>query len=99
MESSCCQLSRYRGRSVVRGQGAPLCRLPCYGRLTDDGMCLSPVRGRAVSMCADVSANSEGLLLYKKFLAEGLPIESHLPTHLLHDYFLVEIENKQDAMA
>ena len=40
---------------------------------------------------------------YKKFLGEGLPIESHLPTHLLHDYFLAEIavktiENKQDAM-
>ena len=40
---------------------------------------------------------------YKKFLSEGLPIESHLPTHLLHDYFLAEIavktiENKQDAM-
>ena len=40
---------------------------------------------------------------YKKFLAEGLPIESHLPTHLLPDYFLAEIavktiENKQDAM-
>jgi pre-mRNA-splicing helicase BRR2 len=38
----------------------------------------------------------------KKFLSEGLPIESHLPTHLLHDYFLAEnavktIENKQDA--
>jgi hypothetical protein len=32
-----------------------------------------------------------------------IPIESHLPTHLLHDYFLAEIavktiENKQDAM-
>ncbi len=40
---------------------------------------------------------------YKKFLAEGLPIESHLPTHMLPDYFLAEIavtiENKQDAMA
>ncbi|KAG8933497.1 DEIH-box ATPase [Tulasnella sp. 417] len=40
---------------------------------------------------------------YKKFLAEGLPIESHLPTHMLHDYFMAEIavktiENKQDAM-
>lgn len=40
---------------------------------------------------------------YKKFLSEGLPIESHLPTHMLHDYFLAEIavktiENKQDAM-
>ena len=40
---------------------------------------------------------------YKKFLSEGLPIESHLPTHSLHDYFLAEIavktiENKQDAM-
>ncbi|KAF9237747.1 putative RNA helicase [Melanogaster broomeanus] len=35
--------------------------------------------------------------------SRGLPIESHLPTHLLHDYFLAEIavktiENKQDAM-
>jgi pre-mRNA-splicing helicase BRR2 len=28
---------------------------------------------------------------YKKFLAEGLPIESHFPTHFLHDYFLAEI--------
>ncbi|EIW74460.1 Sec63-domain-containing protein [Coniophora puteana RWD-64-598 SS2] len=40
---------------------------------------------------------------YKKFLSEGLPIESHLSTHMLHDYFLAEIavktiENKQDAM-
>lgn len=40
---------------------------------------------------------------YKEFLAEGLPIESHLPTHLLRDYFLAEsavktIENEQDAM-
>jgi pre-mRNA-splicing helicase BRR2 len=40
---------------------------------------------------------------YNKFLGEGLPSESHLPTHLLHDYFLAEIavktiENKQGAM-
>ncbi|TFK21393.1 Sec63-domain-containing protein [Coprinopsis marcescibilis] len=40
---------------------------------------------------------------YKKFLGEGLPIEPHLPTYMLHDYFLAEvavktIENKQDAM-
>ncbi|KAH0831089.1 hypothetical protein J3R83DRAFT_13650 [Lanmaoa asiatica] len=41
---------------------------------------------------------------YKKFLSEGLLIgESHLPTHLLHDYFLAEIAvktiaNKQDPM-
>jgi replicative superfamily II helicase len=39
---------------------------------------------------------------YKQFSAEGLQIESHLPTHL-HDYFLAEIavktiENKQDGM-
>lgn len=39
---------------------------------------------------------------YKKFLNEGLPIESHL-VNVLHDYFLAEIsvktvENKQDAM-
>ena len=37
------------------------------------------------------------------FLAEGLPIKSHLLTHLLHNYFLATIavkmiENKQDAM-
>ncbi|KAI0311063.1 Sec63 Brl domain-containing protein, partial [Amylostereum chailletii] len=43
------------------------------------------------------------IALKKKFLAEGLPIESRLPAHLLHDYFLAEIavkmiENKQDAM-
>ena len=49
-------------------------------------------------MCTDVSTD-----FFKKFLAEGLPIESHLPTHLLHDYFLAEIavktiENKQEAM-
>ncbi|QRV91442.1 pre-mRNA-splicing helicase BRR2 [Ceratobasidium sp. AG-Ba] len=39
---------------------------------------------------------------YKKFLSEGLPIESHLTTNLIHDWFLAEIavktiENKQDA--
>jgi pre-mRNA-splicing helicase BRR2 len=31
---------------------------------------------------------------YKKFLNEGLPIELHLPTHILHDYFLGEIAVK-----
>jgi pre-mRNA-splicing helicase BRR2 len=40
---------------------------------------------------------------YKKFISESLPIESHLATHYMHDYFLAEtavktIENKQDAM-
>jgi pre-mRNA-splicing helicase BRR2 len=40
---------------------------------------------------------------YNKFLGEGLPSESHLLTHLLHDYFLAEIavktiESKQGAM-
>lgn len=40
---------------------------------------------------------------FKKFLGEGLPIESHLAINLIHDYFLSEIavktiENKQDAM-
>lgn len=40
---------------------------------------------------------------YKQSLAEGLPIELHLPVHLLHDYFLADVavrilENKQDAM-
>ena len=49
-------------------------------------------------MCTDVSTD-----FFKKFLVEGLLIESHLPTHLLHDYFLAEIavktiENKQEAM-
>ncbi|KAJ6623527.1 Sec63 Brl domain-containing protein [Mycena sp. CBHHK59/15] len=55
-------------------------------------------RSRCVLMCQQTRKE-----FYKKFLAEGLPIESHLPTHLLHDYFLAEIavktiENKQDAM-
>jgi len=55
-------------------------------------------RSRCVLMCQQTRKD-----FYKKFLAEGLPIESHLPTHLLHDYFLAEIavktiENKQDAM-
>ncbi|PBK68812.1 hypothetical protein ARMSODRAFT_194236 [Armillaria solidipes] len=41
--------------------------------------------------------------VYKKFFAEGLPIESHLLTQLLHYYFLAAItvrpiENKQDPM-
>ncbi|KAF5318824.1 hypothetical protein D9619_010989 [Psilocybe cf. subviscida] len=53
---------------------------------------------RCVLMCQQTRKD-----FYKKFLSEGLPIESHLPTHLLHDYFLAEIavktiENKQDAM-
>ena len=51
-------------------------------------------------MRVDVPARKE---FYKKFLGEGLLIELHLPTHLLHDYFLAEIavktiENKQDVM-
>ncbi|KAF9226154.1 Sec63-domain-containing protein [Gyrodon lividus] len=55
-------------------------------------------RSRCVLMCQQTRKD-----FYKKFLAEGLPIESHLSTHLLHDYFLAEIavktiENKQDAM-
>ena len=55
-------------------------------------------KSRAVLMCQQTRKD-----FYKKFLAEGLPIESHLPTHMLHDYFLAEIavktiENKQDAL-
>ncbi|KAJ7063405.1 putative RNA helicase [Mycena amicta] len=55
-------------------------------------------RSRCVLMCQQTRKE-----FYKKFLAEGLPIESHLSTHFLHDYFLAEIavktiENKQDAM-
>lgn len=36
---------------------------------------------------------------YKKFLS-GLPIEAHLPTHMLHEIAVKTIENlnKQDAM-
>jgi hypothetical protein len=54
--------------------------------------------GRCVLMCQQTRKE-----FYKKFLMEGLPIESHLPTHMLHDFFLAEvaeetIENKQDAM-
>ncbi len=53
---------------------------------------------RCVLICQQIRKG-----FYKKFLSEGLPIESHLPTHMLHDYFLAEIavktiENKQDAM-
>ena len=55
-------------------------------------------RSPCVLMCQQTRMD-----FYKKFLTEGLPIESHLPTHLLHDYFLADIpvktiENKQDAM-
>jgi pre-mRNA-splicing helicase BRR2 len=53
---------------------------------------------RCVLMCQQTRKD-----FYKKFLAEGLLIESHLSTHMLHDYFLAEIavktiENKQDEM-
>ncbi|KAF9504269.1 hypothetical protein BS47DRAFT_1355400 [Hydnum rufescens UP504] len=53
---------------------------------------------RCILMCQHTRKD-----FYKKFLSEGLPIESHLPTHMIHDYFLSEIavktiENKQDAM-
>ncbi|KAF8156619.1 Sec63 Brl domain-containing protein [Crassisporium funariophilum] len=59
---------------------------------------LEDENSRCVLMCQQTRKE-----FYKKFLSEGLPIESHLPTHLLHDYFLAEIavktiENKQDAM-
>lgn len=59
---------------------------------------LEDERSRCVLMCQQTRKD-----FYKKFLAEGLPIESHVPTHLLHDYFLAEIavktiESKQDAM-
>ncbi|KAF8761911.1 Sec63 protein [Rhizoctonia solani] len=52
---------------------------------------------RCVLMCQQTRKE-----FYKKFLSEGLPIESHLTTNLLHDWFLAEtavktIENKQDA--
>ncbi|KAH0839471.1 P-loop containing nucleoside triphosphate hydrolase protein [Lanmaoa asiatica] len=56
-------------------------------------------RSQCVLMCQQTCKD-----FYKKFLSEGLPIgESHLPTHLLHDYFLAEIAvktiaNKQDPM-
>ncbi|KAJ3757592.1 putative RNA helicase [Lentinula raphanica] len=52
---------------------------------------------RCVLMC-----QAEKKEFYKKFLREGLPIESHL-TAVLHDWFLAEVavktvESKQDAM-
>jgi pre-mRNA-splicing helicase BRR2 len=64
----------------------------CACRPTEDE------RSRCVLMCQLTWKD-----FYKKFLAEGLPVESCLPAHLLHDYFLAEIaaktiENKQDAM-
>ena len=53
---------------------------------------------RFVIMCQQTQKD-----FYKKFLSEGLLIKSHLPTHMLHDYFLAKItvkmiENKQDSM-
>ncbi|KAJ3514868.1 hypothetical protein NLJ89_g2119 [Agrocybe chaxingu] len=59
---------------------------------------LEDENSRCVLMCQQTRKD-----FYKKFLSEGLPIESHLATHMLHDYFLAEIavktiENKQDAM-
>ncbi|KAF5317291.1 hypothetical protein D9611_003658 [Ephemerocybe angulata] len=59
---------------------------------------LEDERSRCALMCQQMKMD-----FYKKFLANRLPIESHLPTHMLHDYFSVEIavkniENKQDAM-
>jgi pre-mRNA-splicing helicase BRR2 len=74
---------------------------PVMGVLQMMGRACRPTedeRSRCVLMCQQTRKD-----FYKKFLAEGLPIESHLPTHLLHDYFLAEIavktiENKQDAM-
>ena len=58
---------------------------------------LEDERSRCVLMCQQTRKD-----FYKKFLNEGLPIESHL-VNTLHDYFLAEIgvktiENKQDAM-
>lgn len=55
-------------------------------------------RSRCVLMCQQTRKE-----FFKKFLSEGLPIESHLPVELLHDFFLAEIavktiENKQDAI-
>ena len=54
-------------------------------------------RSRCVLMCQQTRKD------FYKFLNEGLLIGSHLPTHMLHDYFLAEIavktiENKQEAM-
>ena len=41
---------------------------------------LEDENSRCVLMCQQTRKD-----FYKKFLSEGLPIESHLPTHLLHD--------------
>ena len=46
---------------------------------------LEDENSRCALMCQQIRKD-----FYKKFLLEGLPIESHLPTHLLHNYFLVE---------
>jgi hypothetical protein len=76
---------------------APICGLPRHG-CTPNACRPEDTRSRCVLMCQRTRKD-----FYKKFLAEDLPIESHLPTHLLHDCFLAEIavktiENKQDAM-
>jgi pre-mRNA-splicing helicase BRR2 len=50
---------------------------------------LEDENSRCVLMCQQTRKD-----FCKKFLSEGLPIKSHLPTHLLHDYFLAEIAVK-----
>ena len=55
-------------------------------------------RSQCVLMCQQTRMD-----FYQKFMAEGLPTESHLLTHLLHDYFFAGIafktvEHQQDAM-
>jgi hypothetical protein len=66
-------------------------------------VCLPTTGRREQPIYTYVPTDAKRLL--QETLSEGLPIESHLPTHLLHDYFLAEIavktiENKQvsDAM-
>jgi len=44
-------------------------------------------RSRCLLMCQQTRKEFN-----KKFLNEGLPIESHLPAHFLHDFVLAEID-------
>ncbi|KAF8958632.1 hypothetical protein BDZ97DRAFT_1923530 [Flammula alnicola] len=88
--------------SAIKAQGTSIHQLPpVIDVLQMNGKACRPLEDESsgcILMCQQTRKD-----LYKKFLLEGLPIESHLPTHLLHDYFLAEIavktmENKQDAM-
>ncbi|TFK70690.1 Sec63-domain-containing protein [Pluteus cervinus] len=96
-----CYMVIIMGLQVYEGKEHRYIDYPVMDVLQMMGRACRPTedeRSRCVLMCQQTRKD-----FYKKFLAEGLPIESHLPTYALHDYFLAEIavktiQNKQNAM-